>query len=52
MTESSHPLNQCPKCLMEMVLRSAQWYLEEPWLAKDKMVPETFPLLGDHRVEC
>lgn len=33
-----------------MVPRSAQWYPEELWLAKDKMMPETFPLLGDHRV--
>lgn len=35
-----------------MVLRSAQWYPEEAWLAKDKTVPETFPLLSDHRVVC
>lgn len=35
-----------------MVPRSAQWYPEEPWLAKDKMVPETFPLLNDHRIMC
>lgn len=35
-----------------MVPRSAQWYPEELWLAKDEMMPETFPLLGDHRVVC
>lgn len=35
-----------------MVPRSAQWYPEELWLAKDKMMPETFPLLSDHRVVC
>lgn len=35
-----------------MVPRSAQWYPEEPCLAKDKMVPETFPPLSDLRVVC